>query len=532
MAGVNLVDLLGPLGLLVIAGSQLFGALGRTLPGRPAYYLAAGAFLIVLHVLLRFDAIRASLGRRQVKYGGNSIVTVLAVLAILVGANYFVSRHSKRWDLTKNQRFSLSDQSRKVLGGLKEDVRFIYFANERDAAATKEAQDRLHEYDAASAKVKVEYADALKDPARAREFDLKAVPTLVVQQGTRTEKVQSGALSEQDVTNALIKLTREKKTKVCFLAGEGEHSLEEMQAGGFSALRAALEKNQYESEQVSLLRESSVPERCSVLVIGGPQQDLEDPVIDGIAAFVAHGGKALVMIEPELRAAMPKMAALLARWGIETAHDTVVEVYARLTAEGIAVTPDERIVIQQYPLHEITRDFLFPVRLQTVRSITPAATAPPGARVEPLLSSSQGSWAESDLKSLGNPSLDEKTDKKGPITLAATARIDVAQPSPAPTAPPGGEEPRKKEGRVAVFGDSDFATNAGLGADGNSDFTLNTIAWLSEDTDLISIRPRDPDDQRLFLTDNQGRLVYGTALVLLPGLCLLAGIWTWWRRRS
>jgi ABC-type uncharacterized transport system involved in gliding motility auxiliary subunit len=505
VARLNVIDLLGPLGLLLIAAAQIIAAMGRTLPGRPVYYLAAGGALIVLHVILRFEAIRSALGRRQVKYGGNSIVMVLAVLAILVGANYFVARHSKRWDLTKNQRFGLSDQSRKVLGGLKDDVRFIYFANERDAAATKEAQDRLHEYDAASPKVKVEYADALKDPARAREFDLKAVPTLVVQQGARTEKVQSG---------------------------EGEHSLDEMQPGGFSALRAALEKNQYESEQVSLLRESHVPERCSVLVIGGPQQDLEDPVVDGIADFVAHGGKALVMIEPELRTAFPKLAALLARWGIETARDTVVEVYARLTAEGIAVTPDERIVIQQYPLHEITRDFLFPVRLQTARSVTPAATAPPGTRVEPLLQSSQGSWAESDFKSLGNPSLDEKTDKKGPITLAATARIDVAQPSPSPAAPAGGEEPRKKDGRVAVFGDSDFATNAGLGADGNSDFTLNTIAWLSEDTDLISIRPRDPDDQRLFLTDNQGRLIYGTALVLLPGLCLLAGIWTWWRRRS
>lgn len=527
-----LVDLLGPVGLVIIAASQIAPTLGRTLPGRPAIYLIVGAVLVLLHVVLRFEEIAKALGRRQLKYGGNAVILSLAVLGLLVGANYYVARHTKRWDLTKDKKFGLSDQSRKVVDGMKEDLKLVYFMNAANPASVDEAKDRLKEYSLASPRVKVEFVDAIKDPPRAREYDLKAIPTLVVQRGDKTEKLQSASLSEQDVTNAIIKVTRDAKKKVCFLAGEGEHGLDDMDASGFSALKSALEKNQYEVESVSLVRDSQVPDRCSMVIVGGPQKDPQPEVIDGLRGFVEKGGKALLMVEPELRESFPRFVALLALWGLDAVKDTVLEVYPRLTAEGISLRPDERIIIQQYPFHEITKEFPFVIRLQTARSITPATPVPTGVKTEPLLQTSEGSWAETDLASLASASYDEKADKRGPITLAATATIDVPAPSPAPTEAPDQPEPRKREGRISVFGDSDFAANANIAYEGNLDFILNTVAWLSEDTDLISIRPRDPDDQRLFLTPGQERLVYFTALALLPGLCLLAGIYVWWRRRG
>ncbi len=534
----TLIDLLGPLGLLVIAASQIAPALGRTLPGRPAIYLIAGAVMMLLHLVLRFDAIARALGRRQLKYGGNAVLMSAAVLALLVGVNYFAGRHTKRWDLTKGQRFGLSDQSRKVVQGLKDDVELIYFLNQREQQVTKEAEDRLKEYAVASRRLKVAYVDPLKEPARAREHDLKAVPTLVLRRGDKTEKIQSASLTEQEVTNALIKLTREAKKKVCFLAGEGERSIDQTDEGGFSSLRAALEKNHYEVETISLIRENQVPQGCSLVVVGGPQKDPQPEVIDGLRGYVKSGGKALLMVEPELSEAFPRFTTLLGEWGIEAKKDTVLEVYARLTAEGIVLRPDERIVVQQYPFHEITKDFPFVMRLQTARSLVPATTPPTGVRVETLLQTSPNSWAETDLASLASPALDEARDKRGPISIATTATIEVAQPSPAPDKTDANKseadkaDEKKREGRVAAFGDSDFAANANLGYEGNQDFVLNTFAWLSEDEDLIAIRPRDPEDQRLFLTARQEKLVYGTALALLPGLCLFAGIYAWWRRRS
>jgi ABC-type uncharacterized transport system involved in gliding motility auxiliary subunit len=84
---------------------------------------------------------------------------------------------------------------------------------------------------------------------------------------------------------------------------------------------------------------------------------------------------------------------------------------------------------------------------------------------------------------------------------------------------------------VAAFGDADFASNALLPFAGNRDFFLNTVAWLAEDADLISIRPREPEDQRLFLSQAQQQTIAFVALLLLPGLFVGLGIWSWWSRR-
>jgi ABC-type uncharacterized transport system involved in gliding motility auxiliary subunit len=138
---------------------------------------------------------------------------------------------------------------------------------------------------------------------------------------------------------------------------------------------------------------------------------------------------------------------------------------------------------------------------------------------------------------------DEGKDRKGPIALGAAATVTVAAPAapspaaspaasgePSPSPSPSPEAP-KREGRVAAFGDSDFASNAFLSFQGNRDLFLNTVAWLVQDVDLISIRPKEPEDQRLVLTQNQQKNVLILALLLIPGVFVVMGIRKWWSRR-
>ena len=87
------------------------------------------------------------------------------------------------------------------------------------------------------------------------------------------------------------------------------------------------------------------------------------------------------------------------------------------------------------------------------------------------------------------------------------------------------------EGRVVAVGDADFASNSLLGFQGNQDFFLNTVAWLAEDADLISIRPKEPENQALFLSRSVQQNVAWAALVLIPGFFVVAGVASWWRRR-
>jgi ABC-type uncharacterized transport system involved in gliding motility auxiliary subunit len=132
-------------------------------------------------------------------------------------------------------------------------------------------------------------------------------------------------------------------------------------------------------------------------------------------------------------------------------------------------------------------------------------------------------------------------DRMGPIALAAVATVRGAAPAPAPapaaspaaaaSPSPSAEPPKAPEGRVVAVGDADFASNSLLGFQGNQDFFLNTIAWLAEDTDLISIRPKEPENQAMFLSRQAQQNVAWLALVILPGLFVVAGVWSWWRRR-
>ena len=125
--------------------------------------------------------------------------------------------------------------------------------------------------------------------------------------------------------------------------------------------------------------------------------------------------------------------------------------------------------------------------------------------------------------------LDEaKGDKKGPVSIAAAASASAAAPAPKPGDPPDAPKP---ETRVVVMGDSDFAANSGIAIQGNRDLFMNTVGWLSQQENLISIRPKEADDRRITLTATQQNNIMWLSLLIIPGLIFGSGVYSWWRRR-
>jgi hypothetical protein len=189
-------------------------------------------------------------------------------------------------------------------------------------------------------------------------------------------------------------------------------------------------------------------------------------------------------------------------------------------------------VVANYPSHPITERFNFLTAFPLARSITPVSGGVNGHTAQTFVETSARSWAEADIKALltsGEVSLDEaKGDKKGPIPIGAVVSA-AATPTDAPK--PGEETASKPETRVAVIGDSDFVANSGLGIQGNKDLYMNTIGWLSQQENLISIRPKEPDDRRLTLTATQQANIQWLSLLVIPGLIFGSGVYTWWRRR-
>jgi ABC-type uncharacterized transport system involved in gliding motility auxiliary subunit len=537
----KLVDFLAPVGFL-IAVAAIFvtrSAWADKLPGGLRPWLIAAAALVLVHLVLRFEDVLQLFGRRQLKYGSNTFVLVVVVLGILGAANYLVSRHTKRFDLTQDQRYSLSDQTKKVVGGLKDEIKITYFQRTRDM---QRGQDRLKEFQALSPKLKTEYVDPVQSPAKAQAYDVRGPwPILVVEKGDKREKVTNDG--EQDITNALIKVTRDTKKTVCLLEGEGERSGEDSGERGFSGAKSSLTKNLYEVKSVFLMREKTVPKDCTVLVVGGPEKDLLPETTAAVKDYVKHGGKALVMVEPELKEHYPNVVALLKEWNIDAGPDVVVDVSGMGQLFGFSELAPLAI---EYPYHAITKDFRLPTLYGGARSMQAGKATIEGVSAQDLVKTSAQSWAETDLSLKGSIKFDEGKDTKGPISLAAVATVKGAAPTPAPSASPSpgaspaaspspspspADDAKAPEGRVVAVGDADFASNSLLGFQGNQDFFLNTIAWLAEDADLISIRPKEPENQALFLSRTVQQNVAWAALVVLPGFFVVAGILSWWRRR-
>jgi hypothetical protein len=201
---------------------------------------------------------------------------------------------------------------------------------------------------------------------------------------------------------------------------------------------------------------------------------------------------------------------------------------------GRLIGTDESVpVAASYPPHPITEDFRLLTAYPLARSMSPVDGGVNGHTAQRIVETSSRSWAETNLKSLsgGQPAKQDEGDKPGPVALASAVSAAATAAPPPATPPKEGTAPKPAETRVVAFGDSDFASNGALGVAGNRDLFLNTVNWLAQQENLIAIRPRDPEDRRITLTADQERRIFYLTVLIVPGLVLLAGVQTWWRRR-
>jgi len=225
----------------------------------------------------------------------------------------------------------------------------------------------------------------------------------------------------------------------------------------------------------------------------------------------------------------PRLTTLLAAWGIKATDTVVVDLSGRTNVATVAV------VGPPYPNQAITDRFDLLTVFPLARAITAETGAGEGRTPQPFLQTAQRSWAEATVSQLQDPNQLKPEEAKGDILGPVTIGMAVAVPSK-PPAPPAGDaaktdQPPPPETRVAVIGDSDFASNAYLGGEGNRDLFMNVVGWLSQQENLISVRPREAADRRLTLTASQITGMFALSIFLVPGAILGAGVYSWWRRR-
>jgi ABC-type uncharacterized transport system involved in gliding motility auxiliary subunit len=445
---------------------------------------------------------------RQTKYGAYAFVYTLVVIAVLVVGNWLASSHNKSVDVTSNKQYTLSDQTKKVVGNLKSDINLYYF----DASTGYDrARDILDRYANLSSKLKISYVDPDKKPDIARVEGARAMGDIIVDNGLKKETAK--ALTEEEITGAIIRDIKNGVRTACFVQGEGEHSLDDTGRDGYSTLKESLERNNYKTQPISLIEKPQVPQECTIVVVGGPKHDYLQPAVDALKTFVQNGGRAVVSLDPALNLPppdgklgdTPNLAALVANWGVTAKGDIVLDMSAASQMFG-QTSP----VVGSYTQHPIVR-----VMGDNASVMPLARSLEAKSPAEALFSSTSESYALTDPK-LPIRQADIEKGAKGPFVLGAAATIGTGD----------------KAGRVVVVGSSDWMSNFILSAPiANRDLALNMANWLTSDEDLISIRPKEPADRRLNITGVGVRVLFFTSVIGLPLFVILAGASVWWKRR-
>jgi len=450
---------------------------------------------------------------RQAKYALYAASYILIVLAILVVANVLADRHNKSYDSTSNKRYSLSEQTAKIVKGLKQTATITYYDQ---SGKFDRAKDQLDQYANLSPMVHVRYVDPDKNPELAADVRGKAYGTAILQIGDRKEEAKR--LTEEGMTGAFIRDLKTSIRTVCFVEGSGEHQIEDTDKTGYSRFKELLGRDGYQAKSVNLLTKAEVPSDCTVLVVGGPEADYQLPEVDAIKKYVEGGGRALVLLDPPLKMGRldigdnEALSMVLEAWGITPVKDLILDLnpIGQLAGLGPQVA-----LVTSYDSHAIVNDMKrratgFPL-VRSLETKNGDKTA-----VQKLFGSSDSSLA---TKKLNSPAIDPTDPKniKGPLTIAAAGTYNTGK--------------ENSQGRFVVIGSSAWAANNFIGFNGNPDLALNTINWLASDEDLISIRPKDREDRRITLTQAQMRWLRITSQFLLPLLIVVGGVAVWWRRR-
>ncbi len=514
--------ILGGVGLVLLLSSPYTFFITTGSPWLATFKALVGVALIGIYFATNYGQIGQFASRRSNFFIASTALMAILVIAGLVAVNYVAARKNKSWDLTSKKIYTLSPQTVSMLHGLKDKVRAIGFVQSSHPAY--ESLQQLFERYRREAPDQFDYVfkDPRKNPDLAAKYQLKeGQATVVVTRGEGAQESHTAlnVVSEQELTNALIKINSVGEQKVYFVVGHREWPLDESavepgeQGTSLSELKKTLQQEGYAPEVLNLAGKAEVPKDAALVVIAGAKGKLAEPEAAVLKKYLDEGGRMLFFAEATVNAGLDK---LLGEYGVQIDPGIVAD-------DRFAVQSPYVVLSMFYSDHEMTRilkQMQMNVEFPMSRGLSVLKEGiASGVKAEPVVLSSPYAWEELTPDANPSPSSGEKTGQI-PLVVASSRPLQSA------------ENKRFDEARVVVIGSSQILVDTNWGHDPNRNLVMNAFAWATAQGNKITIRPPDRDISTLEIDNQLLARIRFVATDLAPISLLAAGLAIWLSRRN
>src|SRR5436305_2067054 len=481
----------------------------------------------------------------RIRIGFNVLVQIVLVLFLVAMINSFAFKHYARWDFSRDQKYALSDKTKRFLDTLNGKMRVtVFFAP--NTPITADVQNLLTEYQyAGKGKIDVEHIDPERNLSRAKElFDKYKVVTdeglLVLDYEGRNKTVKASEMAdidqsgmafgegprvaafkgEQAITSAMMDLVEGKKKILAYVLGHKEPPLLENSA--ISVLKTFIENENIRFQELNLFDVDAVPAEMKAIVIIGPQYDFSGREMKLLRDFWDKQGRILLLLDPAART--PRLDAFLNELGVKVNDDRLM-VFLRTGIQELALTRD----VQAHFLggNPVTK------RLADVRALffggTCSLTLEPdrvraaNVRLDPLIQAEKGYFGETDYNSDNQAKF--QTDAKAagaPPTIGAAVERGAS----------ADERVQMNSSRLVVVSNATFVQDNAVTQDQQAlDFISGSVNWLLSREQLIGIAPKISKPLTFSLNEDALRNLRWIVLVLMPLVFAALGTAVWWKRR-
>jgi ABC-type uncharacterized transport system involved in gliding motility auxiliary subunit len=455
------------------------------------------------------------------------VIFLLLFLSMIGMLAWLTDNYNLQFDMTANKRHSLSDSSVELLNKL--DKTITVHAYTTDEVTQQAIQEIIARYQ----QVKTDFELRLLNP----DIDIEQVQkdgvvmnkpfAFVIYYNGRMEHIDS--LSEQAISNALLRLNRRDNQQVVFLTGHGERDIDGTDNRAYSDLHQQLTEMGFNLQSINLL-EKPLPENTRLVVIAAPSHPYLDGEIEQIERYLADGGNLLWLVDPGKLQGLKELAT---SFGLQLQDGIIIDNDPELR-ETLNIEHPAFIPVTAYFPHDITSTLRYNTLFPLARGISPLSndSTVNNWEANALFSSSAKSWSEAGGLKTEMTFQSSEGDVAGPIAMAVALHRPREQ-----YAAEHADESSEQTGdgvsqRAIVIGDSDFLSDTYIGAGANLNLGLNIFNWLIGDDDFIDIEVKPSPDTKLTLNEQQLMVIAFGFFLILPLVLLLTGFLIWHRRKN